>query len=155
MTILSAQSIRKRCVCSGGMISPFFERGVQNGKSFGLSSCSYDVRIAEELELGPHSCQLASTIEQFNMPTDICGFVVDKSSWARVFVSAFNTLLDPGWRGYLTLELANISDNRVLYNIGDPVAQIVFQKLDEATDLPYRGKYNDQEAGPQRARFER
>jgi deoxycytidine triphosphate deaminase len=32
------------------------------------------------------------------------------------------------------------------------VAQVIFHFLDEATEQPYRGKYQDQEYGPQEAR---
>jgi hypothetical protein len=37
---------------------------------------------------------------------------------------------------------------------GDPIAQIVFHRLDEPTVSPYRGKYQDQAQGPQKAREE-
>jgi dCTP deaminase len=152
--ILSAQSIRSRCLASPPMIYPFTERGVKNGSSFGLSACSYDVRIDMDLVLAPGAACIASTVEDFHMPLDVAGFVVDKSTYARVFVSAFNTLMDPGWYGNLTLELANLGSTEVRYRNGDPVAQIVFHLLDQPTELPYRGKYQAQERGPQPARHE-
>lgn len=80
--------------------------------------------------------------------------MLDKSSYARVFVSAFNTHLDPGWRGWLTVELVNLGTERVVYRRGDPVCQVKFEWLDEPTDRPYSGKYFDQERGPQSARSE-
>src|ERR1700675_2210294 len=106
MTVLSAQTIRKRCHFwdgstpnPNGLISPFCERGVIRGRSFGLSACTYDCRIAEGLVIPTKQSRLAVTIERFRFPYDICGSVLDKSSWARVFISAFNTHLDPGWEG--------------------------------------------------------
>lgn len=154
--ILSAQSIRRRCIGSS-LISPFHERGVFQGRSFGLSCHGYDVRIAEDIEVMRGDFVLASTLERFSMPLDVCGFVKDKSSWARLGLTVQNTVIEAGWRGYLTLELTMHARGRLLIPAGTPIAQIVFQLLDEPTEQPYpeEGKYQDQEAGPQAARFER
>jgi dCTP deaminase len=92
--------------------------------------------------------RLAVTLEHFNIPNAICGSVLDKSTWARVFVTAFNTHLDPGWHGYLTVELVNLGEEVVEYQEGDPVCQVKFEWLDEPTELPYKGKYQDQSRVP-------
>lgn len=145
MTQLSAQSIRRLCVNPPHMISPFVDgKEVLNGKSYGLSAASYDVRIAHALSLLPGEAALAHTVEDFNMPDNVVGYVVDKSTYARRFVTAFNTLLDPGWTGNLTLELVNLGPSVVDIAAGDPIVQIAFHWLDEATDLPYVGKYQNQ-----------
>lgn len=165
MTVLSAQSIRRLCVPNNygryatsnaianqnmnfPLITPFVERGTQNGKSYGLSACTYDCRIADRLTIPVGQARLAVTMERFHFPRNICGSVLDKSSWARVFVSAFNTHLDPGWQGYLTVELVNLGENVAEYFPGDPLCQIKFEWLDESTDLPYEGKYQDQKQVP-------
>src|SRR5262245_7790124 len=104
--ILSAQSIRQRCIGQRPLLTPFVERGVSpNGRSFGLSSASYDVRIDQDVIVPPHGFLLASTVERFDMPDDLAGTVRDKSSWARIGLAVQNTFLDPGWPGYVTLEL--------------------------------------------------
>jgi hypothetical protein len=84
--ILSAQSIRRRCVeHDPPLVTPFVERDVSpGGKSFGLGPASYDVRLDQRLRLPPHGFALASTLERFCMPVDVAGTVRDKSSWARV-----------------------------------------------------------------------
>lgn len=173
--ILSAQSIRARCQGPTPMISPFVaEKTVFKGKSYGLSACSYDVRIAHDLFLsgvhgaayyvdakywghtyGPHYA-LAHTIEDFHMPDDVCGTVVDKSSYARVFVSAFNTLIDPGFVGNLTLELVNLSNEPVFIEAGSPICQIMFHQLDAPTERPYgpKDKYYGQTKAAHPARYE-
>ena len=46
MTVLSCQSIREL-----GVFTPFNERKVFNGMSYGLSYSGYDVRIAEDVNL--------------------------------------------------------------------------------------------------------
>ncbi|MCZ8100604.1 MAG: dCTP deaminase [Burkholderiales bacterium] len=162
--ILSAQSIRFRCqpphikpglIQGEPLISPFHERSTAEGMSFGLSCHGYDVRVAEELHLSNGAFVLASTIERFNMPADLAGFVKDKSSLARQGVCVQNTIIEAGWCGYLTLEITKHSPGYLHLPAGSPIAQIVFQLLDEPTEQVYRGKYQDQEAGPQAARFER
>jgi dCTP deaminase len=175
--ILSAQSIRARCEMATPMITPFVaEKTVLRGKSYGLSACSYDVRIAHDCELGPlhggdtiyndpirgivmnrlSHYALAHTVEDFHMPDDVCGTVVDKSSYARVFVSAFNTLIDSGFVGNLTLELVNLSNEPVFIEAGSPICQIMFHQLDKPTERPYgpKDKYYGQTKTAHPARYE-
>lgn len=160
MTILSTQSIRKLCstphtFACRPLVSPFFERTVVNGKTFGLSSAGYDVRFVPQdgnmVHLTSGGFVLAATMERFAMPKNVIGFVSDKSSWARKGLAVQNTVIEPGWRGYLTLELTNHGRDALLIQTGDPIAQIVFQFLDKPTDQPYVGKYQDQDYGPQPA----
>jgi dCTP deaminase len=134
------------------MISPFVERGVVRGMSFGLSAASYDVRIAETVTINPGEFVLASTIEWFCVPNDVLIVAHDKSSWARRGLAVQNTIFDPGWRGHATLELTNHGRSLLSILAGDPIAQVVCHLLMEPTTQPYRGKYQDQEAGPQHAR---
>lgn len=169
--ILSAQTIR-RFAMMGFLAQPFNERTVVNGKTHGLSACGYDVRV--EFEKGTmlrfnapeplngyhfdnvryskgYTFALASTVEEFNMPPNVMGVVHDKSSWARKGLTVQNTVIEPGWRGFLTLELVYHGQGALIVYAGDPIAQIVFHWLDAITDQPYDGKYQDQERGPQEA----
>jgi dCTP deaminase len=134
------------------MIWPFVERDVVRGISFGLSGASYDVRIAESVTIHPGEFVLASTMERFCIPDDDLIVAHDKSSWARRGLAVQNTIFDPGWRGYATLELTNHGRASLGILAGDPIAQVVCHLLAEATTQPYSGKYQDQEAGPQHAR---
>jgi dCTP deaminase len=155
--ILSAQSIR--FLCTKGppqLISPFNERTREHGMTFGLSACGYDVRIAQDLALWGGQFQLASTIEHFYMPRDLVGFVTHKSTWRRrgLDVGA-GTVIEPGWHGYLTLELVNDGSSRLYIAKGMPIAQIIFHRLDEETVQPYEGKYQDQPEGPVEAIYDK
>jgi dCTP deaminase len=140
--ILSAQSIRKRKI-----ILPFEERALAHGMTYGLGPAGYDVRIAESFWISPGEAKLASTIEHFHMPDDVLGRVHDKSTWARRFLAVQNTVIEPGWRGHLTLELSNHGVTSLKIEEGMPIAQIIFELLDEPTERPYAGKYQDQKAG--------
>lgn len=155
MTVASAQTLRRL-----QPVRPFLERQRQNGMSYGLSACGYDVRIDLEKAIGgedwlkPGEFILASTLEEFVMPNNLVGIVHDKSTWARKGLAVQNTVIEPGWKGYLTLELTNHSQEELYIEHGDPIAQVIFHLLDEETNQPYSGKYQNQEKGPQPARFD-
>lgn len=170
--ILSGQSIRAYCVDLSdkykhlvepnryvfpNMISPFVEREVHpTGKSYGLSVAGYDIRvwkfkkhegdgILDSIRMQNGDFVLASSVERIKMPNNLIAFVKDKSSWAREGLAVQNTVLEPGWEGFITLEL---SFHRPAYHVnikaGEPIAQIIFQRLDEAAEKPYTGKYQNQ-----------
>lgn len=155
--IASAQTIRRMCLApkSGRpMIEPFEERQQheRSGCSFGLSACGYDVRIAQDRRLAPGDFVLASTLERFCMPDFAMAQVADKSTWARRGLAVQNTIIEPGWEGWLTLELTNHGSSIISLTAGTPIAQIIFMRLDEPTMQPYTGKYQDQENRPVEAR---
>ena len=174
MSVLSAQTIRALCTFPypdrDPMIHPFEERTVSRGKSYGLSGAGYDVRV--EFAVGSmvqfnaprfidgiyfpgNTFLLASTVERFHMPDNIRGVIHDKSTWVRKGLTVQNTVVEPGWSGYLTLELIYHGGDHLIIMTGDPIAQIAFEYLDQPTDQPYTGKYQHQERGPQEARDEK
>ena len=122
--------------------------------TYGLSS-NAEGKLMEALRNNPPMQALANTVEDFWCHHDISGAVCDKSSYARVFVTAFNTFFDPGFHGNATLELVNLGVNPVFYKAGDPVCQFIFTLLDEPTDRPYAGKYQHQSKRPALAIYER
>lgn len=144
--VLSAQTIR---VELGSRIRPFAERTVENGMTYGLSCAGYDLRIKDSVILQPGGFELVTTIERFDFPDDILGKLADKSSWARRGVAVQNTVFEPGWRGFPTLEVSNHGSAVVSILAGSPIAQMVFHRLDAPTDQPYGdGKYQDQPQVP-------
>ena len=103
MSVLSYQSIKK-----ANIFLPFSERTIHEttNLSYGCGAASYDVQLSEDTYLCEGLITLASTMEHFTMPDNVCGVVHDKSSLARAGVLVQNTFIDPGWRGYLTLEIS-------------------------------------------------
>ena len=153
--ILSAQSIRARTqrAASGAIpgllvIEPFVERTVAHGMSYGLSAAGYDIRIKDALTLGAGGFSLAVTVERIALPADLLAQLADKSSWARRGIAVQNTIFEPGWRGYPTLEISNHGFRRVQIPAGAPIGQLIFHLLDVPTELPYAGKYQDQPQRP-------
>lgn len=136
------------------MITPFNERTQANGRSFGLSGCGYDVRLDKTIWLWPFWGRLGSIMEYLELPDNIAAEVKDKSTNARLFVFVQNTVIEPGWKGWLTLELTRCKPWPIRLAAGTPIAQIMFKQLDSATCQPYRGKYQDQPRGAQKAIME-
>jgi dCTP deaminase len=85
------------------------------------------------------------------MPDDALGVVHDKSTWARRGVALQNTVIEPGWSGYLTLEITMHAWRFLHIRCGTPIAQVLFHRLEKPTDQPYRGRYQNQARGPQSA----
>lgn len=145
MTVLSAQTLRWY-----KPVTPFVNRTLheETGTTYGLSACGYDIRVREELSIPAHGFVLASSIERFQMTDDLVGIVHDKSTWARRGLAVQNTVIEPGWCGFLTLEITNNRDHSISVPAGAPIAQVIFHRLDCPTDRPYAGKYQDQPARP-------
>jgi dCTP deaminase len=114
-----------------------------HGVSHGLTEAGYDITIRQTVRLTPlNRFQLASTIEEFDMPRRMVGVVADKSSWARRGLSVFNTIIEPGWKGFLTLELVYHGSEGLLIPEGAGIAQVLFHELIEPA--AYSGKYQNQ-----------
>lgn len=141
-----------------------------HGTSYGLSEAGYDIRIKQELHFNyqPQSVVsytdnyptihegrfvLASAIEEFDMPTDLVGVVHDKSTWARQGVSVFNTVIEPGFKGGLTLEIVFHGNEPIHIPAGAGIAQVLFHKVQEHAQ--YNGKYQNQSSDPVPAIFEK
>lgn len=123
------------------------------GVSYGLSECGYDIRIAQEVLLYPgNRFVLANSFEYFDMPTNLMGRVLNKSTWARKGLDAsMTTNIEPGWKGYLTLELRYSGWMPLRIQRGVGIAQVIFEQILEP--VTYKGKYQNQPNQPVPAIF--
>lgn len=150
-----------------------------HGVSHGLGEAGYDIRIKQTVLFHPRGYPgwsegpcvatkatdqygvqvgnfehgrfvLASAIEKFQMPNNLVGIVHDKSTWARQGLSVFNTVIEPGWEGYLTLELVYHGEESLVIPAGAGIAQVIFHRVTEPSR--YTGKYQNQEDEPVPAR---
>lgn len=145
------------------------EKRKLHGVSYGLSEGGYDIRIKQEIRFETlQTCgtrivhiddqyhytkgkfSLASSVEEFTMPPTLLGIVHDKSTWARKGLSVFNTVIEPGWNGFLTLELVYHGEDELVIPAGAGIAQILFHEVSSAAY--YEGKYQNQEDKPVSAR---
>lgn len=145
-----------------------------HGTSYGLSEAGYDIRIKQDVWFRKwnsnmfHSnllgdrvfwdtddrftagrFMLASAIEEFDMPGDLTGIVHDKSTWARQGLGVFNTVIEPGWKGFLTLELVYHGEQDLLIPAGSGIAQVIFHENKHTSY--YDGKYQNQQDQPVQA----
>lgn len=157
--ILSGETIQELNNTSP-IIEPFYLRTVHNGMSFGVSVAGYDIRAefddggrAAAIVLHPGEFRLVSAIEKVRVPEDCMVILHDKSTWARRGLAVQNTVFEPGWVGHPTIELTNHGPLPIKIERGDPIAQMVFHKLDRTVD-GYDGKYQNQGRGPVNAKRE-
>ena len=142
----------------------------EHGVSYGLAEAGYDIRIKQDItfyrlfglipmvkvvdgnQVSRHfgKFTLASAIEKFNMSPSCVAIVHDKSTWARRALSVFNTVIEPGWKGYLTLELVYNGRKKLHIPAGAGIAQVLFHLVQEPAR--YDGKYQNQENKPVAAR---
>jgi dCTP deaminase len=90
-------------------------------------------RPGEEIEreyryvtVPPGGYILAETVEYLEVPRDVIVVVLGKSTYARSALIVNCTPLEPGWRGYTTLEIGNFSDSPARYYLGMGIAQALF-----------------------------
>lgn len=91
-------------------------------------------------ELLPGEFILASTQEKVIVPSTLVARVEGKSSWARrgILVHVSAGYIDPGFRGNVTLEIANLhSTKSAMLHPGYRIAQIAFEDLDRPVSAPY------------------
>jgi len=168
----------KRMAKEHGMITPFEENQVrENTISFGISSFGYDSKISDEFKvftnvnteivdpknfkptnfvtrkgpeciIPPNSFALASTVEKFKIPDDVLVICLGKSTYARCGIIVNVTPLEPGWTGYVTLELSNSTPLPAKVYANEGCCQFIFLKGNERPETTYadrKGKYMDQE----------
>lgn len=90
--------------------------------------------------LKPGHYYLFKTIETVNMPEDLVAFMFNRSSLFRCGASLRTAVIDPGYRGALTVGIKNESDHPIELEKGARLLQIVFAKVDGKTQS-YDGRY--------------
>lgn len=144
--------------------------------SFGLSSYGYDLRVAEEFKvftnvyntivdpkdfredsfvdivgktclIPPNSFALARSVERFKIPRNVLAICVGKSTYARCGIIVNVTPFEPGWEGYVTLEISNTTPLPAKIYAGEGLAQVLFFYAAEGCEVSYadrKGKYMGQ-----------
>jgi dCTP deaminase len=116
-----------------------------------------EVKPDEPFILHPGEFVLGSTLERVALPDDLVARLEGKSSLGRLGLLIHSTAgyVDPGWDGYLTLELSNVANLPITIYPGMKIGQISFFQLTTAADTPYGGagsKYQGQR-GPTASRI--
>lgn len=93
-----------------------------------------------------HSYGLGVARERLEMPADVTGICLGKSTYARVGLIANMTPVEAGWKGNLTLEFSNASPADVRVYAGEGICQVLFFQGEpcETCYASRAGKYQDQ-----------
>jgi deoxycytidine triphosphate deaminase len=91
-------------------------------------------------KLEPGRYYLCLTRESVNMPEDLIAFILPRSTLFRCGVSLRTAVVDPGYRGALTIGIKNESLGEFKLKQGARIAQIVFSEVSGAA-AKYSGKY--------------
>lgn len=117
-------------------------------KEENCSPASYDLTVGEidnvDNILKPGESCLISTQEKVMLPDNIAAFCRTRSSLARIGISAgdIGGWIDPGYKGNLTLLVANFGKRDFDLDTLDRFTQIIFLDVDSADKL-YEGKYQN------------
>ena len=133
--ILSDIEIEQRIKDGSLVIAPF--------DSNSLNGAGYDLRLIERIAIQPRQHILAGTLERVELGEDLVGTLHIRSSLARSGVIASLALVDPGFRGQLTILLYNAGEKAFAMNQNDKFLQIVIHQLSIKTHRPYHGRYQD------------
>jgi len=132
---LSDSEIRDALNEKGLVIDPFDEAS--------LNPAGYDLRLSADAVLEPLEHRLVATMENVGLGNDLVGVMHIRSSLAREGVLASLALVDPGFRGQLTISLFNSGRKTVRLRAGERFVQLTLLKLGRQATKKYEGRYQD------------
>ncbi len=144
MAILSDVEIEKR-ISEGSLVLAPFDEGCLNG-------AGYDLRLGIDITIPPGEHRLVATLERVELGEDMAGTLHIRSSLARAGIIASLALIDPGFRGQLTISLYNAGTKQFTMRKNDKFLQMVLHVLGTKTRRPYSGKYQDSQGVVDRRR---
>lgn len=110
-------------------------------------------------ELPAHGFALGSTVERLSLPDNIAARFEGKSSLGRLGLLPHVAagFIDPGFSGWITLELHNVTGLPMLLVPGMKIGQLCFFRLSSPAEVPYGSrsigsKYQGQ-SGPTMSRY--
>ncbi len=92
----------------------------------------HDIPFHQPILVHPRQLTLVPTLEWVELPESLMGQVTARSSWAREGLNiATATLINPGYRGIITLELSNLGQIPIKVYPGMCIAQISFHTVED------------------------
>ena len=114
-----------------------------NDLSTCLNPAGYDLRCSRTLILKPKKYELVATLETIELGLNVAAFIHIRSSLAREGIIGSFAVVDPGFRGQLTLNLHNVSEKEITLKEGERIVQIVFHSLGNSAKKGYNGSYQN------------
>ena len=132
---LSDSEIREALTGESLVITPFDEAS--------LNPAGYDLRLSAEVALAPSEHRLVATLERVELGRDLVGILHIRSSLAREGILASLALVDPGFRGQLTISLFNSGRKTIQLKAGERFLQLTLLRLGRRAATKYEGRYQD------------
>jgi dCTP deaminase len=110
---------------------------------FRLNPAGVDLRVDRDIRLEPKQHSLVASMERVELSSRIVGFLHLRSSLAREGLFASLALVDPGFRGQLTVSLYNSGDSAVNLAKGERFIQLSLLRLGKPAIKEYRGRYQN------------
>lgn len=100
------------------------------------------VKEGEPLIMQPGDFILGTTVENVEIPDDLVGSLEGRSSMGRLGIIVHSTAatIDAGWRGHITLELANMGKLPVALYPNMRICSVSFEQLSSPAEVPYYKK---------------
>jgi dCTP deaminase len=108
-----------------------------------LNPAGYDLRCSKNVVLKPKQYELVATLETVELGLNITAYLHIRSSLAREGIIGSFAVVDPGFRGQLTLNLHNVSEKEITLREGERIVQIVFHRLGSTAKKGYNGSYQN------------
>jgi dCTP deaminase len=135
MAMLSDVEIEE-CIKDGALAIVPFEDSC-------LGGAGYDLRLNEDIAIPPGQSSLVATLERVELSAGLVGTLYLRSTLTRAGVIGSLALVDPGFRGQLTVSLFNAGLKPFNMKGRGRFLQLVFHRLGVKTTRPYAGKYQD------------
>src|SRR5712691_2828644 len=110
---------------------------------FKLNPAGVDLRVDRNIRLEPKQQSLVASMERIELSSRIVGFLHLRSSLAREGLFASLALVDPGFRGQLTVSLYNSGDSAVNLAKGERFVQLSLLRLGKPAIKEYVGRYQN------------
>lgn len=108
-----------------------------------VTPAGYDLGLTKSITLNPGHQKLVATYERIELPPNLVGLLHLRSSFAREGLIASLALVDPGFRGQLTISLINAGKTSVKIARGEPLLQLTLIELTSDAEKPYVGRYQE------------
>lgn len=106
-----------------------------NSSHRGIGSYFQETRreLGDKFILYPHQVVLCTTLEYVCLPTNIYADILSRSSYTRLGMP-INTMVQPGFRGCIALELFNHGNSPVELVVGSRICQARFFEINSSVD---------------------
>ena len=108
---------------------------IDNYSSRGINTFFQTTRrdLGDKFILYPNQCVLTTTLEYISLPDNCYLDLLSRSSYNRLGIQ-INTMVQPGFRGCIPVELFNHSNNAVELIVGSRIFQARIFKLSDSRD---------------------